>query len=179
MSDLELTDTAEPKTTTARKPRKAVKRVEGRTGRSAFTSPICEDHPDWEWEDGTVTVADETTHCAKFGHLPGRGRGIHQPSAFKLIGSVFKEILKPLLLLTLLVGGAYVGITTISGGGHFGSHDKSGVLRPGSELSKPVCYVSDGSQHATPRAIPCPAGITVSGTASSPASVSPHPVVTP
>lgn len=107
-----------------RSPRKATKRNEQRSGRSAFVSPICEYHPDWEFEDGSVVYADGSSiHCAKFAHLPGKGRGVIQPSPLQILRNTSSDFIKPLILLSVLGIAFFFLAHTFSGG--FG-----GVLRP-------------------------------------------------
>lgn len=124
VADMSVSDT--PVIDATRRPRKAIKRAAGRTGRSAFVNPICDAHPDWETDDGTVIYATEETHCAKFGHLPGRGRGVYQPPFYRGILSVFTEMAKPILLIGLLLGGFFVLKLTVLDGGFLQS-------------GKPVC----------------------------------------
>lgn len=124
--------------------RRATKRAEGRTGRSAFVAPICEAHPDWEHEDGTFVVATEDSHCAKFAHLPGAngrpGRGFYQPPFYRGIVSVFLEMGKPIALIGLLLGAFFVlKVTVLSGG----------FLRSGNELCKPTSGVSNSVGNTT------------------------------
>lgn len=126
--------------------RKAVKRAAGRTGRSAFVDPICKQHPDWEHEDGTVVIANEETHCAKFAHLPGRGRGFYQPGVSQIFKNSASELVKPILLLSLL-GAAFYFLTHFLGGG------LGGVLRPSNDVCRPASTVS-GSSRPTPLVSP-------------------------
>lgn len=124
------------------KPRKAVQRAKGRTGRSAFVDPICKDHPDWEDENGEVTYADGVTiNCAKFAHLPGRGRGVYQPGIIQMFKSSASELVKPIFLLSLL-GAAFFILTHFLGGG------LGGVLQPKHTVCKSTSTVS-GSRRPT------------------------------
>ncbi len=125
--------------------RKATKRAAGRTGRSAFVDPICKDHPDWEFEDGTVVIADgEAINCAKFAHLPGRGRGVFQPGILQILKSGLSDIVKPVFFLALLSGAFFI-LTHFLGSG--------GILQPKHGVSVPDCRVS-ASARPTPSVSP-------------------------
>lgn len=117
--------------------RKAVKRAAGRTGRSAFVDPICKEHPDWEHDDGTVVIADGVTvNCAKFAHLPGRGRGVFQPGILQILKSGASDIVKPVVFLGLLSAAFFI-LTHFLGSG--------GILQPKHGVSVPKCSVSASS----------------------------------
>ncbi len=102
-------------------------RRSGVSGRLAFADDICSMHP------GTLEMP-----CAKFGHLPGEGRGIYQPGIWKQFLVIIRVVLKPMLymLLVFLAGSLLLGWV-------------NGVLRSNGGLQSPIGGVS-GVNRPTP-----------------------------
>lgn len=121
-----------------------------KVGRSRFAGDVCADHPEWEHDDGTTAVAiPRDFPCAKFSGLPGKGKGIKQPSIGTILRQTTFEFVRPLMLIAMLVGGLY-GFQHVVLHGNGGFH----LLRPGSGVSQPTGGMSNSGEHATPSAVP-------------------------
>lgn len=156
--------TTSPVAEKAAKPRKAIQRAANRTGRSAFVAPVCTDHPDWEDESGHVAIAIDpenppterlpgvnyVDHCAKFGHLPGKGKGKWQPPVWRIFVNIGMELVKPLVLIGLLFTGLY-GVQWVFSGGLGGIHVP--VLQPTNHVRPTACRVPNSSKLPTPNTV--------------------------
>lgn len=132
-----------------RKRRLSAVKDNGKVGRSRFAGNICEEHPEWEDDDGTISVAIPGDFpCAKFSGLPGKGRGIKQPSIGQVLRATTLEFVRPLMLIGMLVGGLY-GFQHVVLHGNGGFH----LLRPTSVVQKSTGGMPNSSQHPTPSTI--------------------------
>lgn len=129
--------------------RRPVSTVE-RTGRSRFAESVCELHPEYYHDSSdTPTIAiPDSFPCAKFSHLPGKGRGVSQPGIGKILVSTAFELLRPLMLIGMLLGGLYGFQHVVLHGSGF--H----LLRPASHVSQPTGGVPNSSEHATNSSVP-------------------------
>lgn len=73
--------------------------------------------------------SDESGPCAKFGHLPGMGKGINQPNSGRRIIVLFRHLVKPLIIFAILGGALWLA-------GHFFSNITSSFIPklPGSPV---------------------------------------------
>ena len=75
--------------------------------------------------------SDESGPCAKFGHLPGLGKGVIQPNPYRRIIVLFRHLVKPLVIFAILGGAIWLA-------GHFFSNITNSFLPkfPGSATSQ-------------------------------------------
>lgn len=95
-----------------------------RSGRAAFAGNICALHP-----------GNDDNPCAKFGHLPGKGKGEYQPPVVRVILSVFTDLIKPLAILGV-AGIAFLLLSNVVSGN---------ILQSGDSVSTATCTMPDGS----------------------------------
>lgn len=108
------------------------------SGRRAFSEGLCDKHP------GTTD-----NPCAKFGHLPGNGRGTNQPRWYYYPKRLFVTGLKPLLFLTVVFAGYFI----IKHGFHPANHG-GGLLRPGSNVHSTACPMPNSAGQSSTSRVP-------------------------
>ena len=74
-------------------------------GRARFAGGVCPLHG----------LAFDGAPCAKFSHLPGKGKGVSQPNPFKYLIVIGRALVKPAAILGLLFGAGYIAIHALGG----------------------------------------------------------------
>lgn len=135
------------------------KRKDNVTGRAAFAGDFCDIHG----------PHPSGFPCAKFYGLPGKGRGIKQPSISYILFDIFRSVVPLLMVVALLFAGIWVLQNTILSGGS--------VLRSGNVVQPTACPMPDGSQQPTNSGLPCNSPNPNGGAAVSPDGVPSDPAV--
>ena len=101
-------------------------------GRARFAGGVCPLHG----------PAYDGAPCAKFSHLPGKGKGVSQPNPFKYLVVIGRALVKPFAILGLLFGAGYIAIHALGG-------ITSSLVPKGLGRNLPVSThpVSDGHGH--------------------------------
>lgn len=160
-------------------PRRANHGNVGTVGRARFSGDLCTDHPHWFFgnDDVPVVAIPGEFPCAKFSGLPGKGRGIKQPNIGKVLLSTTLELVKPLLLIGMLIGGLYgFNVVVLHGGGH---HFHVNVLRPRSDVRPTTSGVPNSGVSPTPNPLHGSRGSVNRRSTVSPTSIHTHSVVKP
>lgn len=114
--------------------------VSDKSGRARFAGDFCADHG----------PTDDGLPCSKFSHLPGKGRGIKQPSVKRILVQSALELGRPLFIIGLLVIGL-MGFNRIILHGNHGVH----LLRSTHSVPESTGGVSDGGKHPSPSPVRC------------------------